>query len=271
MKVFTLYQLLQVPQDCTFDELRRAFRERAKECHPDLHGGDPIMTARFQEVVNAFDVLSDPDSRRDYDSRLAYDSNSPVVPGHRDSAVMDTVADDILEELVVGNDAPRNTTLQNLMLDLERTERFIMFRQARNLFDQSAWNLCLKICEKLVDLSPGNILYHFYLAESANRLGHNRKALRHYKLCLDLGRNRSPQQRLARVRRHYRRLQQKRGWFGKFLAWMMGDDPPENLSDEEKSRLILEETFASADKKHRKKPLPEQQPRRKRLLRPPSE
>ena len=259
-----LYQLLQVSRTCSFDELHKAFRARARECHPDLHGDSPEMVERFQALVNAFDVLSDPESRRDYDSRLAFNDAPNIAPGHRDKAVMDSVADDILEELVVGNDAPRNTTLQTLMLDLEKTERFILFRHARTLFDAGQCRAALALCEKLVNMSPGNILYHYFLAESARLLGRNSKAVTHYRLCLELGAMRTPPQRLVRIRRHYRHTREKQGWFGKFLAWLMEPEAPPELSEEERSLMILEETFAKDERRRRKHALPHSQQRRPR-------
>ncbi len=61
------YELLQVERTCTAEELKRAYRRRARELHPDANPGDPVAEARFKEVAVAYEVLSDPDKRSRYD------------------------------------------------------------------------------------------------------------------------------------------------------------------------------------------------------------
>ena len=61
------YEVLGVEKTATADELKSAFRRRAKECHPDLHPDDKEAEARFKELNEAYEVLSDPDKRAHYD------------------------------------------------------------------------------------------------------------------------------------------------------------------------------------------------------------
>jgi hypothetical protein len=62
------YDLLQVAPGATAAEIKRAFHRCAKDCHPDRHPDRTAWaTARFQAINEAYDVLNDPDSRRDYD------------------------------------------------------------------------------------------------------------------------------------------------------------------------------------------------------------
>lgn len=268
-ETLNLYEILKLSRDASFDDIKKAYRALAKQCHPDLFADDPAKTAAFQTLVNAFDILSDPDSRAEYDKRLALSVSPPPALQYRTNAIMDTIADDILEELVVGNDVPPNTTLQSLMLDLARTERFIMFRQAKTCLANGEIHHCLKLCDKLVSLSPTNILYHFYLAEAARHLDRLTKAARHYRICIQLGLARNPPQRLTKVRRHYRSLQRKRGLFGKLLAWLVDEGPEPELSDQDRMRLDLELTFRKDELKQRQRngltaPSPTKQRRRLR-------
>jgi len=234
---------MHVAATCSFDDLRKAYRLLAKQCHPDLFDNDPRKTEQFQILVHAFDILSDPESRAEYDRRMLF-TESPQPTGHfRTRSIMDTVADDILEEMVVGNDVPPNATLKTLMLDLAHTERFIMFRQAKTFFFQGHFKPCYKLCGKLVSLSPDNILYHYYLAESARLLGKHSRASRHYRICLQIGICRNPPQRLLKIRCHYRDMQQKKGWLGKIIAWFIGSEPEPEITEEDKMRIILEESF----------------------------
>jgi curved DNA-binding protein len=61
------YQILGVPRDAGQDEIQRAYRKLARTYHPDVNS-DPAAEERFKEVSEAYDVLSDPQTRRRYDA-----------------------------------------------------------------------------------------------------------------------------------------------------------------------------------------------------------
>jgi molecular chaperone DnaJ len=62
------YEVLGVSRNESSEGIRRAFRKRAKDCHPDHAGPDGEIT--FKELAEAHDVLSDPKLRRQYDREL---------------------------------------------------------------------------------------------------------------------------------------------------------------------------------------------------------
>ena len=61
------YDLLDVGRDATPDELKRAYRRKAREHHPDANPGDDQAEARFKEISEAYAVLSDENARARYD------------------------------------------------------------------------------------------------------------------------------------------------------------------------------------------------------------
>ncbi len=61
------YELLEVSRDADADTIKKAFRRKARECHPDVSDA-PDAEDRFKEINEAYDVLSDPQKRRQYDT-----------------------------------------------------------------------------------------------------------------------------------------------------------------------------------------------------------
>lgn len=61
------YEVLGVQKGCSEDELKKAYRQMAKKYHPDLHPDDKEAEAKFKEVNEAYEVLSDPQKRSRYD------------------------------------------------------------------------------------------------------------------------------------------------------------------------------------------------------------
>lgn len=61
------YGALGVERDAAPEEIKKAFRKLARESHPDANPGDPHAEARFREVAEAYEVLSDPKRRAAYD------------------------------------------------------------------------------------------------------------------------------------------------------------------------------------------------------------
>ena len=61
------YEVLGIDKNATDEDIKSAYRNKAKECHPDLHPNDKEAEARFKELNEANEVLSDPDKRARYD------------------------------------------------------------------------------------------------------------------------------------------------------------------------------------------------------------
>lgn len=72
------YEILGVPRTATPEEIKRAFRQLARERHPDVDT-DPQATERFKEINEAYQVLSDSDLRAQYDrtGRVPFRGASP--------------------------------------------------------------------------------------------------------------------------------------------------------------------------------------------------
>ncbi len=70
------YAILGVDRNASQDDIKRAFRELAKKYHPDANPGNKEAEEKFKEIAEAYEVLSDPQKRKQYDETGTTDFNS---------------------------------------------------------------------------------------------------------------------------------------------------------------------------------------------------
>jgi molecular chaperone DnaJ len=81
MPVKDLYETLGVGRGAAQDEIKKAYRKLARQYHPDANPGDASAEERFKEVQSAYDVLSDPEKRKQYDAFGSTNGRGPSGPG----------------------------------------------------------------------------------------------------------------------------------------------------------------------------------------------
>jgi DnaJ-class molecular chaperone len=94
------YSILGVKRTADADEIKAAWRTKAKTIHPDQNRDDPNATDRFAEVGQAYELLKDPERRRRYDR--AADMHQTIIQQRQDAeraAAARAKAEQVLEEL----------------------------------------------------------------------------------------------------------------------------------------------------------------------------
>jgi curved DNA-binding protein CbpA len=86
------YVLLEVPPTATLAQIKRAYRRLARKYHPDMNNGDPEAAERFKLITEAYEVLSDPAQRQNYDrTRPKAHGTEITTPGEDTSEAISVV------------------------------------------------------------------------------------------------------------------------------------------------------------------------------------
>jgi len=64
------YEILGVDENASADEIKKAYRKLSLQCHPDRNNNSAESTTKFQNISAAYEILSDDNSRRNYDMQL---------------------------------------------------------------------------------------------------------------------------------------------------------------------------------------------------------
>jgi molecular chaperone DnaJ len=115
------YEILGVARDASAEEIKRAYRTKAKQFHPDANPNNPDAEVRFKELSEAYAVLSDPEKRQRYDM---FGSMNGSGVGGMGFDFMDfglSEAMRLFTEVITGNSsgANRRTKGKNLHYELE--------------------------------------------------------------------------------------------------------------------------------------------------------
>ena len=117
------YQILGVSREAKADEIKKAFRQLALQCHPDRNPGDKEAEERFKGISEAYGVLIDPEKRQSYD--FIHQQGASTSPG----ADFRYTQEDIFRDLFT------NPSGRDIFADLNREFARMGFRFDPQFFD----------------------------------------------------------------------------------------------------------------------------------------
>lgn len=97
----TPYEILDIPVSASSAQIKNAFRKKVKETHPDLNKHDSKAHEKFIELSNAYNILSNPDSKRKLDQILGKNSYSDSFNYNHTVGVDSIDISDIIRNLIL--------------------------------------------------------------------------------------------------------------------------------------------------------------------------
>ncbi|MDD1683196.1 MAG: molecular chaperone DnaJ [Methanoregula sp.] len=119
------YEILGVKRDASADDLKKAFRHLARKYHPDLNKGSKEAEEKFKEINEAYQVLSDPQKKAQYDLGGHVEFGPGDASGYRPPSYEDLFRDyglgDIFNAFSGGSRRKQQRTGADLRYDIEIT------------------------------------------------------------------------------------------------------------------------------------------------------
>jgi molecular chaperone DnaJ len=97
------YDILGVSKDASQEEIKKAYRAKARETHPDVNKDDPKAEEKFKAISEAYSVVGDPDKRAEYDMRGQGFSGMGGFPGFSGFGNMDDFMSNFININMGGN------------------------------------------------------------------------------------------------------------------------------------------------------------------------
>lgn len=169
-----LYQILGVQRNSSRDDIEKAYFDLARRLHPDVAGGGQEATARFMLINEAFQTLSSPTARREYDLTLS----EPVQIGEN-SGIREPAGTKVRPG--AGADEPRAGAAQRLDDKVKRT-----IRQADRLCEQGNFWQASDLMQRLLPQYPRQPALRRALARAASGKLRHREAADHLKVACEV-------------------------------------------------------------------------------------
>ncbi|MDY6784102.1 MAG: J domain-containing protein [Cyanobacteriota bacterium] len=173
------YDILRISHRATIEEIKTAFRQLARQYHPDLHPNNPKAEAEFRRICEAYETLSDTTQRN------LYDRNGTVQPRKATLSPYKFYvkgAQKLLEKDYQGAIAQYN---QAIRLNPRFVEAFLKRAEVRYKLGDDRGTL--EDCRQVLEIDSDYAEAYYYQGRARYRLGYSQSAIEAYNqaLCLD--------------------------------------------------------------------------------------
>ncbi len=169
------YKILEVSRKATVEEIKEAYRRLAREYHPDLHPGDSAAEARFKEICEAYEVLSDSVQRTQYDQGVDNGRSDRKKEGLSPQDLYVRAATRALDKDYQG-------AIENYNKAIELNPRFVeaYLKRGEMRYKLGDDRLTLKDCNEALRLNPDLAQAYYYQGRARYRLGYTQSAIEAY-------------------------------------------------------------------------------------------
>lgn len=174
------YEILNLSESATLEDIKRSFRRLARDCHPDLHPNDAKAAERFRLLREAYEVLSDSVRRNRYDRRRASnlsDNQEKATPQvYYVRGVEKILVRDYRNAILALSEAIR---LNGRFIEayLKRCEAYIAIGNER---------AALEDCQTILRHQPDSAIAYYYRGRARQRLGYIDAAIKAYTTAIRL-------------------------------------------------------------------------------------
>ena len=169
------YKILQVKKNATKEEIKEAYRRLARDYHPDLHPGKPAAEARFKEICQAYEVLSDSVQRSQYDKKLDPTQKQGQKPQKSPQDYYVRAVAKALEKDYPG-------AVEDYTKAIEGNPDFVeaYIKRGATLFKMGDARGALHDCSEALRLNPNLSEAYYYQGRARYRLGYTQSAIDGY-------------------------------------------------------------------------------------------
>jgi curved DNA-binding protein CbpA len=188
LEQISYYQVLELASNASAAQIKSSYRRLARRYHPDLNGDDQVARDKFEQVAQAYRVLSDPNLRSQYDQQLKHGSFDSFQPGRSPQARYTRLYEQGIISLQEGNNFQAIKTFsQALEHHLEFAEAYHKRGIAYYRIGNAA--AAVKDLNRAIELKPEFKEAYYNRGLARFRLGYGQSAIADFDQAIELNPN----------------------------------------------------------------------------------
>ncbi|MCP2731636.1 J domain-containing protein [Limnofasciculus baicalensis] len=174
------YNILEISRNATSGEIKKAYRRLARQYHPDLHPENPAAVERFKAICQAYQILSNPEDRSQYDREFNYNRSETKTPGM-------TAQDFYIRAVSKGIDKDYQGAIKDCTRAIEINPNFVeaYVERGTSRYKLGDARATLQDCTQALSINPKFAPAYYYQGKARYRLGYTQAAISAYTQAID--------------------------------------------------------------------------------------